>query len=381
MRLLNERNPSVQAAYASYCAAQSKSKFASTLPDPKISYSYYIKEVETRVGPQQHAVGVMQAVPWWGKLCQRQNVAEREISLAWQQCIATKVAAALQLKLYLLELHYTQSAITIQCENVHLLELMEEATKSRAQVGGAIADVLQINIEVQQLIDDISILREKASLIATEVNALLDQDLCSIIDIPPELIDLHLDTTHPIDLENANPQLLLSCLQVERQEALRCLAAQNRYPDVTVGVNWIQTGKAINPVPDNGKDPVVASISLSLPLWQHSYSAQEQEACYKKEAQEANWQKLHRSLQAQQKDIQLRHRAAIRESELYSERLLPDAKETLDILGDSYQAGKADFERYLGAQRLVLTYQLRVVRSTVNRLKAEVEYQALLGTF
>ena len=61
-------NPGLKAAFDRWTAALEKIKPARTLPDPRLSYSYYLSEVETRVGPQEYKLGISQKFPWFGKL-------------------------------------------------------------------------------------------------------------------------------------------------------------------------------------------------------------------------------------------------------------------------------------------------------------------------
>ena len=71
--LLNNRG--VEAAYEKWQAAMEKVAPAGTLPDPKMTFAYYIKEVETRVGPQKYSVGINQTFPWFGKLDLKEKTA------------------------------------------------------------------------------------------------------------------------------------------------------------------------------------------------------------------------------------------------------------------------------------------------------------------
>jgi len=55
---------------------------------------------------------------------------------------------------------------------------------------------------------------------------------------------------------------------VDKKEAERNLAQHERFPDISIGVDWVKTDRSFMNTPDNGKDPVVAMISIDLPLWQ-----------------------------------------------------------------------------------------------------------------
>ena len=46
------------------------------LPDPRLTYRYFVEEVETRVGPQRQAVGLSQTVPWPGRRAAREDALE-----------------------------------------------------------------------------------------------------------------------------------------------------------------------------------------------------------------------------------------------------------------------------------------------------------------
>ena len=61
-------NPRINAARQAHLGTLQQVPQASALPDPKLSYRYFFEEVETRVGPQEYAVGISQALPWFGKL-------------------------------------------------------------------------------------------------------------------------------------------------------------------------------------------------------------------------------------------------------------------------------------------------------------------------
>ena len=61
-------NPGLEAAFYRWRAAVERIPQARSLPDPQFTYRYYIREVETRVGPQRQAFGLAQTVPWPGKL-------------------------------------------------------------------------------------------------------------------------------------------------------------------------------------------------------------------------------------------------------------------------------------------------------------------------
>ncbi|MBU4014313.1 MAG: hypothetical protein KJ550_12745, partial [Proteobacteria bacterium] len=57
-------NPGLKASFYRWKEALEKITQSRSLPDPRFNYTYFIKEVETRVGPQEQKIGLMQTFPW-----------------------------------------------------------------------------------------------------------------------------------------------------------------------------------------------------------------------------------------------------------------------------------------------------------------------------
>ena len=68
-------NPGLEAAFNRWKAALQKVPQARALDDPTFKYAYFIKEVETRVGPQRHKFELSQMFPWFGTLKTKEDAA------------------------------------------------------------------------------------------------------------------------------------------------------------------------------------------------------------------------------------------------------------------------------------------------------------------
>ena len=58
------RSPELRASFERWRAATMRISRARRIPEPIIKYSYFVRSVETRVGPQEHKLSLMQAFPW-----------------------------------------------------------------------------------------------------------------------------------------------------------------------------------------------------------------------------------------------------------------------------------------------------------------------------
>jgi cobalt-zinc-cadmium efflux system outer membrane protein len=74
-------------------------------------------------------------------------------------------------------------------------------------------------------------------------------------------------------------------------------------------------------------------------------------------------------------------REATRNLELLTERLLPKARQSLEVAQSGYVSGKVDFLNLLDAERTLLGFQLSEVEARVQRELALAELSVLiLGT-
>ena len=68
LRIAAEKNPGMQGMYKEYEIALQKAAQVNSLPDPTLSFGYFISPVETRVGPQKAKFSLTQMFPLFGTL-------------------------------------------------------------------------------------------------------------------------------------------------------------------------------------------------------------------------------------------------------------------------------------------------------------------------
>lgn len=377
-----KNNSELEAVYYEWQSSLFDKQASDTLPDPKVGFGYYIQSVETRVGPQKYNLNVSQMIPWIGKLRNRRNLAHKKALIAEQKVYVLTSALVRKLKDSFYDQYFLEKSIDLTKENIALVNLLEGVAQRRVQVGASSADAIQAQIEINKLHDNVDSLQKKEQSLIAKIIALLNTPKSSLITVPSDLFDNPpniSDSLVECDLRNSNPTLIFLALQTEKEKANYTLVKQDRYPDVTVGVNWIDTGRSIAPTPDNGKDAIIASVSINLPVWTSTYRSRENSAKgHINAACEMLSQKSQETF-ADYEDITLKYKDAKRRANLYHETLLPQAKQALEILIESYKAGKTEFDRVLESQRILLHFQLEYERATVDQAKAENAYEEITG--
>jgi outer membrane protein TolC len=357
---------------------------ADALDDPKFTYSYFIEEVETRVGPQRQKFGIMQVFPWFGKIEARTDVAAAKAKTAHKQYEATKLKLFQQVKEVFYEYAYLKKATEIAEENLELLKHFEEVARTKYETAAAShPDIIRAQIELAKLEDILKSLQELRQPTVTRINAILNRPPMSQLPWPEEttIYKVVIERSKLIELIiTNNPHLQGLDWQIEAAKNEVELAKKKFYPDIGVGLDWIQTDGAYSAgVRDSGKDPVVLMFSMNIPLWRDSYKAAERQA-------EAN---VNKSIQ-QKTDFENRtisqavkvlydYEDSQRKTNLYGDTLVPKAEELLQASEVAYKAGKVDFLSLIDAQRMLLKYQLDYHRALTDNQQKLAELEMLAG--
>ncbi|MHC4152772.1 MAG: TolC family protein [Planctomycetota bacterium] len=362
-------NAELKGQFEGWKAALEQVPQAKALDDPKFTYGYFIEEVETRVGPQKNKFGIMQTFPWFGTIEARNDAASSKAKAAQKQYDATKLKLFREVKEGFYEYVYLGTSINIAKKNLKLLQQFEEVARTKYRAATAShPDIVRVQIELAQLEDVVRSLEELQEPTVARLNAILNRPSGAELGWPEketlQMVDINRQQIIDILIKN-NPDLAGLNWQVEAARSEVELAKKRFYPNIGVGVDWIQTDDAITGgVRDSGKDPVILMFSMNIPLWGESYKAGERQA-------QANVRK------AQQAKVNAENQAvAIR---LYGNILVPKAQELVLTSEAAYKAATVDFLSLIDAQRLLLKYNLDHERAKTNYQQKVAELEALVG--
>ena len=130
---------------------------------------------------------------------------------------------------------------------------------------------------------------------------------------------------------------------------------------------------------DSGKDPVMATVSINLPLWRGKYQAAQREALYRRSAFEEQRDEKGNDLAADTALALYYYEDATRKLKLYRDTLQPKAEQSLGVAQQAFQTGKAEFITVIDAQRVLLEFRLEVAKAQADRGKRFAELQMLTG--
>jgi cobalt-zinc-cadmium efflux system outer membrane protein len=377
-------NAGLKAAFEQWKAAVEQVPQARSLPDPKFTYGYFIREIETRVGPQNHRFGIMQVFPWFGKIEARTDVAAAGAKAARKRYEAAKLKLFFDVKEGFHEYAYLARAVEIAQENLELVRHFEEVARTKYVAAAAShPDVIRAQVELAKLDDQLKTLEDMRGPIAAKLNAVLNRRDSEMLPWPKkgQFRAVPVNRRQTIELLKAeNPELQALDFELELAKSGVELAKKNFWPDLGVGIDWIETGGAVGSgVKDSGRDPIFLTFSLNLPLWRDSYKASKLQA-------EANVGKtLYQKTEMENTLVARAERALYdfadsdRKVALYRDILIPKAQELLSASETAYQAGTIDFLSLIDAQRELLKYELLHERAGADNAQKLAELEMLAG--
>ncbi len=380
-----KNNPGLKAAFNQWVANLKKSDYAGALPDPMFGYGYFIEKVETRVGPQEQRFSLRQSFPWFGTLGAKKDMAFAASQASYKRFESARLKLFYEVKSAFYDYYYLGRDIQITNDNLELLKFWESVARSKYKVGlKQYPDVIKAQVELGKLEDHLHTLQDKQVPASARLRALLGLPGGELLPIPSKIsVDesgLVEDSVVALIIRN-NPDLMALQQVIESSRAGERLAGKQALPQFSVGVDYIQTGPALNPdLPESGKDPWMVSASVSLPIWFGKNGARKSEAKARRKAAEYNLDDNQNRLTAAARKVLFEYSDALRKTKLYRDGLVPKAEQSLKAIYASYESGGMGFLNVLDAQRQLLDFQLTVAREKAALATKRAEIEMLGGT-
>ncbi len=371
----------LKSKFNEYLAALEKVPQVKALPDPKIAFGYFIRPVETRMGPQEFKFSARQMFPWFGTLGDRADAATRMAQAKYETFEEAKSSLFNEIRDVYYNLYFTKQAIRITRENLEILNTFRNLVLVKVEAGlVSVVDDYRLEIEIGDLENQLALLRDNLDVQTTGFNNLLNNETDISVELPQILpvTEIPEDKSTVFDsVRTGNHRLLSLDRQIEslryRQEAAR----KSGLPGFSVGFEYMVTGKGENNLA--GKDAFVfPAVGISIPLYRNKYKAMVDEAIYMETArQEEKIDKtnlLETLFESAWRDL----RDAARRLDLNREQL-ELARKSVDILQVNYAADNANFEEVLRMERQVLKYALETEKARADHEAAVSFIKYLTG--
>ncbi len=386
IRLFAEiNNPGLQATYHSWEAQSHRKTQAGSWANPRISFTEYLRSIETRTGPMERSFQISQSIPYSGIKGLSKAIAAKKADALEQQFFAKRLELDAEIRKTYAKYYYLGRSLAISKETLVLLKNLERTVRSKFTTGAENhPDFVRLQVEIATLTDQIKSLEDQRRPALAQLNALLNRPLDTELQfpqtLPPPLKDWEEEEVKKYFIEN-NPLLLSLSHEIEAASIQRKKAFRHYFPDLTIGLQNIQIDRAINSgVRGSGKDPWMATFSMEIPLMFSKIRSGIKEAEAELRSQKSRRLNLKNQLAAQLESVLFELRDAKRRRALYEYTLTPKAEEVLSSLLGSFKTDQADFLNLIEAERSLLSIRLSVAKAKMDRLTAEANLDTILGT-
>jgi len=353
--ILNQ--PEIQAAYFDWAASVENITVQRSLPDPKLTFQAYIQNSLTSLMP-----GLMLDIPGRGKLKAAATVAAAESQAKYFAFESSVLRTAFSVKQAYYQLWFLDEKIRIDRQTLGLLADLERAARARNEVGQVtLQDVYRAQMEQDKLATEIAGLEDSRHPLMAQLKGALG--LGRDQPDPPmparfESTPLELNGDELLDIAFArNPRLKEMEAEVRLAGASIALAGKSKTPDFSAGLQaevysppffWPQAG-------------------MSLPVWRDKIAAQIAAAQAGRRAAGARLTSEQITLTVDFAIKSYDYREISRNLVLLRDKLIPKARDTLEIARAGYLSGKTDFLNLMDAERALLGFQLEEVEARAGR--------------
>ncbi|HDZ05756.1 hypothetical protein LCGC14_0280790 [marine sediment metagenome] len=381
-KIASDNNPDLLSQYKEFEAALEKVPQVSTLPDPSISFGYFISPVETRVGPQNARFSLTQMFPWFGTLKAQGNVATLMAEAKYQSFLDAKNKLYFEISTAYFPLYELREWMKIEEGNIAILESYKAISNSKFKNGnGALVDVLRVDIMLKEAVTNLGILNKKEMPLLASFNKLLNRN-----EIEPVIIADTIEID-PLSLDNAKDSLVVDHpllnsleLKIKASEASEYAAIKQGLPRFGLGLDYVMVGERTDmALPDNGKDALMPMVTVSLPIFRGKYKAAVKEAQLMQESYSLQKTETTNSLNSNYEMALFDIRQQTDLISLFDQQI-SESEQVLNLLFTSYGNSGKDFEEVLRMQQQLLKYdrlkitalsQYRIAQAKLNYITAK----------
>lgn len=331
------------------------------LPDPMFQTRAFSQPMD-----EAAELMVSQEIPWPGRLGLTGQQAALEAQAMEQMLAAERLVVASQAKSRIIELYVLEEELRVSRENQKFLEPLAKVVLARVEAGATNTrpgDVLRATLELSRLAEEQVSLGQRITSTRSRLNELLNRPANAPLP-PAKLPSVRLGnwTAHDLrDLaDRRQPELVSAALRTDAARLGLRVAHLARVPSFTVsfGHTFMHDG--------NGAWTGGGGVNVPL-VWRRKYDALEAEAAGKHVAAIAEYQEVNRKYDALLADLFAQARAADETTRIYKDRIIPQARQTLESDLATFELGDVEFDRVINDFRDLLTVQ--------------IQYQRVIGQF
>lgn len=380
-------SPKLAAAYEKWRGAVAGITVSTAVPDATLSYSEFIRSIETRLGPIERRFMLSQRVPNPGKLVAREEQAAGNAAAMRANFEATRLGLRESLVTAYIDLQVLDAKKAILVELAETLRDIEEVIDARVAANLVPQSaLLRVQVEATRLESEAETLEKRRPALAAALSAIvgLKVDPGATTPALPELAPRELpDEARLVAYAIDHPSVREEFARVAVADAKVNEAGWMWVPDLTFGLEYQMVGipnipKAMRP-DEYGEDAVSVSVGLTIPWQFHVNNARGDMARAERQAARYMVDQRRLDMTARLEAQRFAWEDAVRLVELYDETVLPKARQSLELVRNDFTADRAGLTDVLDSERELLAAELSLINARVDLLKAEARMESIVA--
>ena len=357
------RNSGIQSQYAEWRSNLNAVNTISSLPDPSLGIGYFIEPVETAQGPQSAKISLGQTIPWRSKIRAARETKQYQSIQSYQALKVEKLALIREINKLWVEAAHIHTITALMRAKLALSRDLEEILNIQYQSASiSHKKLVEVQIQTLQHENEIRDVESQFYRLRVKLGSILELDAPVSPDFLPTEAGALASDLSPGEFSKDHPALKSLEAMVQKAQAGKASAQAALIPDLKIGLDYILTNKKVidgAEIAGSGKDPLVVSAGIALPLWNWKSK--------KAEVKSSEWRekKAQALLDAESSRLAREHeifRSKLDEDlrliQLYEEKLIPKAQEIEKVIQQEYISQSTDVFSYNMARQRVLDLQI-----------------------
>jgi outer membrane protein TolC len=433
LKIAAQNNPALKSKYNKYLASLQKVPQVGALPDPDLSFGYFIEPMEVIGGKQRAQIQLMQMFPWSGTLTAAKNEAAQMAQSDFETFRVEKEELFYNVRKSYFQLYFTVRQIAVTDSALILLQSIEKLllvklgndnsvagsspslrtstsdlspkkssmgmngndgtsdnSPTPSMAGGnamnssssTLDELLKLRIERGALENSIASLLQRRSVMTTQFNLLLNRDSNTRVSLPKELPvpDGNYQGAALFDsIKQNNPMLKMSQSDIAAYRYRQVMNRKMGYPMIGLGVNYTVVQKSeMSTSPMNGRDMIMPMLSVKLPLYRKKYTALVREAQLLEQSASENAVNVQNMLFMEFTDTQLSIDEANRNLQLTTQNM-ELTRQSFNLQRSQFATSGSGLYELLRTHKSLLDYRIALLQAETDKRIAYAELQKLLA--
>ena len=370
LRTAREENLELKALKNEYLAAMEKAPQVSQMPDPEIGIGAFPLPVETRLGAQVARLSATQMFPWFGTLESKADLENTKAEALFERISSRALHLNFEIRQAYFKLYEMQKGKAIIRRNIDILDALERLALIKVESGKAsAADVLRVQLKVEELKQEVEILESAGRAPTVTINQLLNRHLESPVEVVDSLafadLPFRKDSLRA-EIKANHPMIRMFALQQKISHKALNVNQLIGKPSFGAGLDYIMVNARNDAIPmRNGRDILQIKAAVRIPLNRKKYEAKEREEDFKITALEYKKEDALNTFMAAIEKAFVDYEAARLKIELY-EKQMRLTKAAIRILEAEYSVKGSNFDGLLRLEKDLVDYEMKILKAIVQ---------------